>query len=933
MPTALNRSAPESSIVARRVGLFASLGALLIASSCGSSSSESHGVAGTGAAGAGGAAHGSGGSRSGGAAGARAGSEAAGESSDGGAAGVPAGVAGEAGALSCPEPDPALTNDDDPIAMPEPDPTLAGAVHHFFKIVVRDAASQVPIPGATLTTVNEIPWTSDQNGAIAFYEPGMMGQKVFFTVSHPGYEYPADGFGVHGLALSVSEGGTVDLSLNKLSGESVPVLGDLQTRLASGPVPGPKECMAIRVADAQNQRGVPLVRLSAFGEDYWSDSQGMIAYCNPDHVGEKIAFSVFSHGYTLSNGTSSVTIETSKAGAARVDLQRLTIAARLYRMIGAGIYRDSVLLGLKTPLAKPVLNAQLLGSDTASSTVYRGKVFTIWGDTNRLSYVLGNFHGTAATSLLPSQGGLSPNLGVDYTYFVGDDGFAAPMCDGCVGGPAWMSGLASVLDAQGAERLFAGYVVVDSNMNALESGLARFDDSAQHFERVITNYLDYPDFIPPRGHDYPFSHGAARYIYYGDRLRIPASAEAFLDPARYEQYTPYGGSGSATLLRNADGRLNYQWRAGARHVTSAALKAAGVGSDQDFDGHAIDPATGNPIVVASGESVAWNSYRKRFVDVYQQEFGGSSFIGEIWHAEADTPLGPFVYARKIISHDNYTFYNTLHHPELDRGRFMYVEGTYTRSYSSATTPTPRYDYNQQMYRVDLEDPALNLPVAVYDLGGTLPGNFGTKAEVRRDMPAMAAPFMAPDRPGSGLVGVAWTGPACAIGRELVASAEPPTAPLFYALPGDTDPAPPATVPLYEYHSSDGRFAYGLADAKVPAGFTRAARPLALVWQNPVSIELPVADYLGDLVANAGEDRCLSATRAGGADVTLDASASSSIAGAISKVLWHVPGARGCAYLVGTKVTVHLEPGTYDISVEVTDTAGNVAHDALIVRVS
>src|SRR5262249_19754324 len=78
-------------------------------------------------------------------------------------------------------------------------------------------------------------------------------------------------------------------------------------------------------------------------------------------------------------------------------------------------------------------------------------------------------------------------------------------------------------------------------------------------------------------------------------------------------------------------------------------------------------------------------------------------------------VGPWIYARRVVSHDNYNFYNPTQHPVFDqeRGRLIYFEGTYTASFSGAKEETPRYDYNQIMYRLSLDDPRLNLPVAVY----------------------------------------------------------------------------------------------------------------------------------------------------------------------------------------------------------------------------
>jgi hypothetical protein len=89
--------------------------------------------------------------------------------------------------------------------------------------------------------------------------------------------------------------------------------------------------------------------------------------------------------------------------------------------------------------------------------------------------------------------------------------------------------------------------------------------------------------------------------------------------------------------------------------------------------------------------------------------------------------------------------------------------------------------------------------------------------------------------------------------------------------------------------------------------------------------------LGDIVADAGPDQCLTAA-GGSAAATLDASASATLDGTVKSVLWHVPGAPGCQYFAGNTVTVHLPPGQYSIDVQVTDSAGNTATDTLLVAV-
>ena len=61
-----------------------------------------------------------------------------------------------------------------------------------------------------------------------------------------------------------------------------------------------------------------------------------------------------------------------------------------------------------------------------------------------------------------------------------------------------------------------------------------------------------------------------------------------------------------------------------------------------------------------------------------------------------------------MTHDRYSFYNPMQHPYWaeDNGRVIYFEGTYTMTFSGNRNPTPRYDYNQILYRLDLSSPHL-----------------------------------------------------------------------------------------------------------------------------------------------------------------------------------------------------------------------------------
>src|SRR5262245_46279590 len=85
-------------------------------------------------------------------------------------------------------------------------PLRATTRSDYFAIEVVDDQTGRGVPLVELETVNRIHYITDSNGLVAFNEPGLMNQKVFFTITSHGYEFPADGFGYHGLALETKPG-------------------------------------------------------------------------------------------------------------------------------------------------------------------------------------------------------------------------------------------------------------------------------------------------------------------------------------------------------------------------------------------------------------------------------------------------------------------------------------------------------------------------------------------------------------------------------------------------------------------------------------------------------------------------------------------------------------------------------------------------------
>jgi hypothetical protein len=113
------------------------------------------------------------------------------------------------------------------------------------------------------------------------------------------------------------------------------------------------------------------------------------------------------------------------------------------------------------------------------------------------------------------------------------------------------------------------------------------------------------------------------------------------------------------------------------------------------------------ILLHSG-TVHWNEYRRKWIVLGCRIYGQDSMLGEVWYAEADQPTGPFTEAVKVASHEKQSFYNVCHHEFLDRegGKVIFFEGTYTNEFSGNQYKTPRYHYNQILYRLDLSDPNL-----------------------------------------------------------------------------------------------------------------------------------------------------------------------------------------------------------------------------------
>lgn len=487
----------------------------------------------------------------------------------------------------------------------------------------------------------------------------------------------------------------------------------------------PDRYFAIRVVDAQSGRGVPMVELQTTSSvRYYTDSAGLIAFDEPGLMNKKVYFGVSALGYEFRPdgfGIRGVVLETKPGGLAELKINRINIAERIYRITGTGIYRDSFLLGRSTPLKDPLLNGEVTGQDGVLTARYRGKLYWFYGDTNRLAYALGNFAMSGATTELPEK--IDPSVGFNLNYFVNPDGFARPMAPMQGEGVVWLVGLVVLPDKSGRERMLAYFQRRRGLGAILENGFVVYNDEKETFETLKTVPLDPPR--QPQLYHFRSTREGGDYFYFSTpypALRVKADWDSYLDLDAYEGFTCLKsgtrdlGKDQVDLDRDEQGKLVWGWKRGTSPLSpkdQADLIAAGKLKREVSLQRLQDVDSGKPILV-NNSSCAWNEYRKRYV-LIASEADGDTKLGEVWYSEADRPEGPWVHARKIITHANkvgdaHDFYNPCHHPffNQEQGRVIFLEGSYANMFSGNPHPTPRYEYNQVMYRLDLSDPRLKL---------------------------------------------------------------------------------------------------------------------------------------------------------------------------------------------------------------------------------
>jgi len=427
----------------------------------------------------------------------------------------------------------------------------------------------------------------------------------------------------------------------------------------------------VEIVDKENGWPVPLVELRTTHEQrFVSDNAGLIAIDDPDLLDRAVWFHIKGHGYGVKKdgfGYEGVRTSPVPGGSICIEVERRNIAKRLGRLTGAGLFAESEKLGEASPLSE----SGVFGCDSVLMTRYNGKLFWLWGDTTAPGYPLGIFQSTAATTSLKPVTDFKPPLSLRFNHFRDNEGKVRGVAKIPGEGPTWLTGMISLpLEEGKAHTLVATYSKIKGHLEEYEIGVCEWNWLETGFfsgHRILWKEGDGEKGLIPRGHPFFWEDPeGTRWVLFGDpfpTMRCPADLAGWHNQKKWEKVDLPANPRSAE------------------------------------DGSEVKPHRG---------SVAWNPFRKKWITVFTQHSGKPSAFGEIWYAEAGSPMGPWGKAVKILTHENYTFYNPRIHPELvpDDANFIVFEGTYTAEFADRPQPTPRYNYNQILYRLDLDDPKL-----------------------------------------------------------------------------------------------------------------------------------------------------------------------------------------------------------------------------------
>jgi len=733
---------------------------------------------------------------------------------------------------------------------------------------VVDAQSGDAIPCATLTTVHQVRLTTDDEGLAAFLEPGLMGQDVWFEPSADGFRHAPDFFGLVGETIEVVPGGFARIEMQREGPPAPCATSDHTRRLLDAGVPD--RPMSVRVVDAATGRGVPLAEVVAGDQRWITDSSGTVAILDPDLYGQELTFEASAwHGV----GPSLPTSATVDDGASVVlEVDRHTPAERLYRLTGADPFRDTELLGEPTPF--PALRGEVVGIDSCLEVLHEGSPLWLFGDTLRPSYPLGHFDTAAA---FPS-GDLE--AGVQLDFLVDDDGFSRGVADLSDDGPVWLT-IPSNVSHEGHDVVLATYGVY-AGLTAIERGFAVLEPGSTRFRAVGTLPLGVE-----LSHQSPVRAGG--HVTLREGLRFPDVLDEAVDLETWQTWSPIDGG---MVDRHPDGTARWAWRPGVEVPDDGLLAAA-----DRWSRSPREPDTGVAITLHYGD-VAYNRTLRRFIQVVTREGGDSAWLGELWLTVADTPFGPWSYARRLTAFDDYTTYNPMIHDAFDTdGARIHFQATYTDFFAGAPEKTSRYDYNQLMFALDLDDPRARLPVPYYVDDGRIDPTTGPDLGPDVQDPVLA--FHAYESPHDDAVAIGRSVPSCAGGRWIAGASDP----LLWAAPAEG----PGLVPLWD---QDGSLTVG----ELPAD----TEPLGWVWPAVGATHVPAHAYPPEARLDAGSDTCVPS----GTTVRLSAEAEGGV------VAWRWDGGEAD----GPDVDLDLGAGDHVVTATLTTPEGVAVEDRVLIHV-
>lgn len=424
----------------------------------------------------------------------------------------------------------------------------------------------------------------------------------------------------------------------------------------------------IEVVDAENGWPVPLVELRTnHNVRFVSDNAGVIAFDLPELMGVETWFTIEGHGYDVLKdgfGMQGVRLTPEQGKQLTVKVNRLILAKRIGRLTGAGLFGESQKLGGELDW----FESGILGCDSVQLAEHKGKLFWAWGDTTMPNYPLGLFHMSSATTAQKPLNRFEPPLKLKYEYFTDDKNRPRNVAEMPGEGPTWLSGYLSLPDKNGNQKLVATYVKIKGYLSAYEAGLCVWNEESEKFEKLKTLWNKSNDGtnrpLMLQGHPIIWKDNEGKeWVLFGDpfpSVQCPATFEAWQDPDNWIKLKPQRG---------------------------------------------VHPASGEDGIKPHRGSIAWNAYRSKWVAIFTQYNGKPSNLGEVWYVESDKPTGPWENAIKVLTHNNQSFYNPRLHPELtpQDSPILLFEGTYTHTFARISAPTPRYEYNQILYRLDLDE--------------------------------------------------------------------------------------------------------------------------------------------------------------------------------------------------------------------------------------